>query len=110
MKEEILEGVDKVVQEAAEFCRGFERYSYLWYEDRAFSMDMFLQYGRLLEPDEIELVLTKDPAAPPPSQPTIEAFREQIDNYESLYNEIESIDAFQIFNAWFQVIGQFFFW
>lgn len=103
MKLEILEGVDKVVQEAAEFCRGFERYSYLWYEDRQFSMDMFLQYGRPLEPDEIELVMAKDPAAPPPSQPTIEAFREQIDNYESLYTEIENIDAFQIFNAWFQV-------
>lgn len=103
MKQEVLEGVDKVVQEAAEFCRGFERYSYLWLEDRVFSMEMFLQYGRLLEPDEIEFVVTKDPAAPPPSQPTIEAFREQIDNYESLYNEIEGIEAFQIFNAWFQV-------
>lgn len=103
MKQEILEGVDKVVQEAADFCRGFERYSYLWYEDRVFSMDLFLQYGRLLEPDEIDLVLSKDAAAPTPSQPTIEAFREQIDNYESLFSEIENIDAFQIFNAWFQV-------
>lgn len=103
MKQEILEGVDKVVQEAADFCHGFERYSYLWLEDREFSMEMFLKYGRLLEPDEIDLVMAREPNAPELSSPTIEAFREQIDNYESLYLEIENIDALQVFNAWFQV-------
>lgn len=103
MKIEILDGVDKVVQEAAEFCHGFERYSYLWLENRKFSMDLFLQYGRVLEPDEIDLVLSKDVNAPALCPPTIEAFREQIDIYESLFNEIEGIDSLQIFNAWFQV-------
>lgn len=103
MKMEILDGVDKVVQEAAEFCRGFERYSYLWLEDRQLCMEMFLEYGRFLEPDEVDLIAMKDPGAPVPCLPTIEAFREQIDNYESLFAEIEGIDAFQIFNSWFQV-------
>lgn len=103
MKLEILDGVDKVVQEAAEFCRGFERYSYLWLEDRQLCMEMFLEYGRFLEPDEMDLIAIKDPGAPVPCLPTIEAFREQIDNYESLFAEIEGIDAFQIFNSWFQV-------
>lgn len=103
MKVEILEGVDKVVQEAADFCHGFERYSYLWLEDREFCMELFLQYGRILEPDEIDLVMAKEPNAPEMCQPTIEAFREQIDNYESLFLEIEGIDALQVFNAWFQV-------
>lgn len=103
MKQEILEGVNKVVQEAAEFCRGFERYSYLWLEDRQICMEMFLQYGRFLENDELDLIATHDAAAPDSCAPTIEAFREQIDNYESLFAEIERIDPFQVFNAWFQV-------
>lgn len=103
MKQEILEGVDKVVQEAAEFCRGFERYSYLWLEDRQSCMEMFLEYGRFLENDELDLIAAHDAAAPEPCAPTIEAFREQIDNYESLFTEIERIDALQVFNAWFQV-------
>lgn len=103
MKSEILEGVDKVVQEAADFCHGFERYAYLWLEDREFAMELFLQYGRPLEQDEIELVTNSDPAAPQLCQPTIEAFREQIDNYESLFLEIEGIDPLQVFSAWFQV-------
>lgn len=103
MKGEILDGVDKVVQEAAEFCNGFERYSYLWLEEREFSMEMFLKYGRLLEPDEIDLVMAKEANAPEPCEPTIEAFREQIDHYESLFQEIEGIESLQVFNSWFQV-------
>lgn len=103
MKMEILDGVNKVVQEAADFCRGFERYSYLWLEEREYSMELFLTYGRLLEPDEIELVAAHEPTAPEPCSPTIEAFRDQIDNYESLYGEIEGIEPLQVFNAWFQV-------
>lgn len=66
-------------------------------------MEIFLQYGRNLEPDEIELINNKDPEAPQPAPPVIEAFREQIDNYESLYQEIERIEPLQVFNAWFQV-------
>lgn len=103
MKQEILEGVDRVVQEAAEFCRGFQRYSYLWLEDRVQCMELFLEFGRILDLDEVDMVTMKDPAAPEPCQPTIEAFREQIDNYESLTQEIEDIQPYQVFNAWFQV-------
>lgn len=103
MKREILEGVEKVVEEAAEFCSRFERYSYLWLDDRKKCMDIFLAFGRFLEPDELDLIAMHDPAAPQPCQPTIEIFREQIDNYESLFAEIETIAPFQVFNAWFQV-------
>lgn len=103
MQMEIFEGVNKVVQEADDFCRGFQRFSYLWLEDREFSMELFLTYGRMLDPDEIELVTAKEPNAPEAKPPTIEAFRDQIDHYESLYNEIESIEPLQVFNAWFQV-------
>ncbi|XP_061390860.1 dynein beta chain, ciliary isoform X1 [Musca vetustissima] len=103
MRREILNGVDLVMEEAAMFCRQFERYSYLWLDDRHECMEYFLEYGRILDADEIELVMLNDAAAPKPSPPTIEAFREQIDNYESLYNEIEDIAPFQVFSSWFQV-------
>lgn len=103
MKQEILEGVERVMVEAAEFCRDFERYSYLWLDDREQCMSMFLSYGRFLDVDEIELIALQESTAPEPSSPTIEAFREQIDNYESLFAEIERIDAFQVFTGWFQV-------
>lgn len=103
MKREILEGVEKVVEDAAEFCNGFERYSYLWLDERDRCMEMFLEYGRFLEADELDLIAMHDLAAPQSTPPTIEAFREQIDNFECLYTEIEKIPPFQVFNAWFQV-------
>uniref|UniRef100_A0A1A9WGW3 Uncharacterized protein n=1 Tax=Glossina brevipalpis TaxID=37001 RepID=A0A1A9WGW3_9MUSC len=103
MRREILNGVSRVIEGAALFCRQFERYSYLWLDDRQECMDAFLEYGRILDPDEMELVLMNDPNAPSPSPPTIEAFREQIDHYESLSNEIEGIASFQVFSSWFQV-------
>lgn len=105
MRVEIMDGVNRVVQEAADFCRGFERYSYLWLDDREYSMELFLTYGRMLDADEIEVVASKENAGngPPEQAPTIEAFRDQIDIYESLYTEIENIGPFQVFNAWFQV-------
>lgn len=103
MKREILDGVDRVVEEASEFCGDFERYSYLWLDERDKCMEMFLDYGRFLEVDELDLIAMHDPAAPDRAQPTTDAFREQIDIYESLYNEIEKIGAVHVFNAWFQV-------
>lgn len=103
MKCEILLSVDKALEEALQFCRDFERYSYLWLEDREYCMELFLNYGRILDADEIDMISNKDPAAPKPTPPTIEAFREMIDGYESLHGEIEGIQPFQVFNAFFQV-------
>lgn len=49
------------------------------------------------------MVANKDPAAPKQAAPTIEAFREMIDGYESLHAEIEAIQPYQVFSAFFQV-------
>lgn len=103
MKQEILLSVDKALEEASQFCRDFERYSYLWLEDREYCMELFLEYGRILDPDEIDLVQNKDPLAPKPCPPTIEAFREMIDGYEALHGEIEAIAPYQVFSSFFQV-------
>lgn len=42
MKQEILLSVEKALEEAGQFCRDFERYSYLWLEDREYCMELFL--------------------------------------------------------------------
>lgn len=103
MKQEILLSVEKALEEASQFCRNFERYSYLWLEDREYCMELFLEFGRILDPDEIDMLNNNDPQAPKPCPPTIEAFREMIDGYESLHVEIEAIEPIQVFSAFFQV-------
>lgn len=53
MKQEILLSVEKALEEASQFCRDFERYSYLWLEDREYCMELFLEFGRILGRDSL---------------------------------------------------------
>nr|CAD7405001.1 unnamed protein product [Timema poppensis] len=103
MKNEILEAVQRVIEEANDFSKGFESYCYLWLDDREHYMLQFLKYGRQLTNDELDLMAMEDSTAPEPSPPTMEQFREQIDNYENLYLEIEEMEPIHVFNGWFQV-------
>lgn len=68
-----------------------------------FIINLSFTFSIWTDPDEIELVQNKDPQCPKPCPPTIDAFREMIDGYESLYAEIEAIQSYQVFSAFFQV-------
>ncbi|XP_021937393.1 dynein beta chain, ciliary isoform X2 [Zootermopsis nevadensis] len=103
MKQEVLGGVQSVMNEANEFSHGFETYSYLWLVDRESCMQQFLTYGHQLTAEELELIAIDDDTAPKPSPPNMELFREQIDNYENLFMEIEEMESVHIFSGWFQV-------
>lgn len=103
IKEDILKNTDDVIHQAFEFCDNFHNYAYLWLDDRKFFMEQFLTYSRQLTNEELELVHLKDPCAPSRLPPKMDNFREQIDNFESLYNEVESMETTQIFNSWFKV-------
>ncbi|XP_076261923.1 dynein heavy chain at 93AB isoform X2 [Rhynchophorus ferrugineus] len=103
IKADILLNVDKVLEEAEEFCNSFQNYSYLWLDDREDYLKQILNYGRQLTVEELDMIILKDPYAPKMSPPKMETFREQIDNFENLYAEVEQIQEKEIFNAWFQV-------
>ncbi|KAF5277248.1 hypothetical protein FQR65_LT00356 [Abscondita terminalis] len=103
MKEDILKNTDEVIKQAFEFSDNFQNYSYLWLDDKDFYMEQFLIYSRQLSPEEFDLVQLKDPCAPEPNPPKMENFREQIDNFEALYVEIEKMQTTQIFNSWFNI-------
>ncbi|XP_034940720.1 dynein beta chain, ciliary [Chelonus insularis] len=103
MKNEILSGVGKAIDEATEFCGIFEGYAYLWLEDRDTVMQQFLEYSRQLTMDEMEMIAMLDPKAPQKASPRMEQFREQIDLYEGLYFEIEEMKPSRVFCGWFRV-------
>ncbi|XP_075210990.1 dynein heavy chain at 93AB [Lycorma delicatula] len=104
MRKDIIEGVEKSLNEANEFCGGFENYSYLWLDDRDLYMEQFLTYGRQLTIEELEAMAMGEVIEPPkPMSPSMANFKEQIDNFENLYGEIEEMDSIHIFNSWFQV-------
>jgi len=66
------------IYQAKEFSSKFETYSYLWLDDRDLYLQQFLNYGRQLTTEEIELLLLEDPSAPKVVHPTIELFKEQV--------------------------------
>lgn len=78
MKEEIIEGVKTVLEEASDFASSFEAYSYLWLDDRQTYMSQFLSYGRQLTPEEMDLVTAGDAMQPEMSPPKMDLFREQV--------------------------------
>lgn len=109
MKEDVLNGIERVIEDANEFCKTFENYSFLWLEERDAVMEIFLTYGRILSPDEVDKIGSedKDVVPPTPCAPKMDAFREQIDHYENLFMEIEDMESYKIFNCWFQVCTSF---
>lgn len=103
MKQDVFSNVNRVVHEAYNFCDSFQNYSYLWLDDKGRYLHQFLTYSRQLTNEEYELVQLNDPDAPKPCPPKMEAFREQIDNFETLFNEVESLKTEHIFSGWFKV-------
>jgi dynein heavy chain len=74
-------------------------------EERDAVMEIFLTYGRILTPDEVDKIGSedKDVVPPKPCAPKMEGFREQIDHYENLFMDIEDMEPYKVFNYWFQV-------
>ncbi|XP_065217396.1 dynein beta chain, ciliary [Planococcus citri] len=103
VKDEIMHFLDVSIKQAKEFSLKFESYAYLWLDDREMYMQQFLTYGRQLTGEEFELILLEDASAPQPVAPEIDQFREQIDNFENLYQEVQLLENVKVFNNWFQV-------
>lgn len=103
MKSDINQNVDRIIEDAYEFCDNFQNYAYLWLDDRITYLNNFLTYSRQITQEEKEWVVLKDPAAPKVNPPKMEEFREQIDTFENLYNVIEQMQTEHVFNSWFKV-------
>lgn len=78
IQNDLEQNVANVISQVDDFCRQFERYAYLWYENRKYYMRAFLMYSRQLTQYEQELVQANDSSAPQPSAPKLEKFREQV--------------------------------
>lgn len=98
IRADILNSIDKVIEETYEFCDNFQSYSYLWLDDRENYLNDFLTYSRQLGNEELEWLAINDPLAPKPCPPKMEQFREQIDNFENLTTEVEKMKEAEIFH------------
>lgn len=84
---ETLSKVQDGTTKAINYSQNFEKYSYLWLDNRQAFLKQFLLYGRVLTPEEAEIVM-EDSAAIKETPPSINQFKAQIDYYEELYHTV----------------------
>ncbi|CAF1186132.1 unnamed protein product [Adineta steineri] len=100
IRQEINDRVQHVIAKANEYQRSFDRYAYLWTDDRKEFMRQFLLYGHVLTSEEIQQHAID---GIPENPPTTAQFREQIDTYEGIFDEVEKIDPIQVYDKWFRI-------
>ncbi|XP_033840356.1 dynein heavy chain 9, axonemal isoform X2 [Periophthalmus magnuspinnatus] len=92
------------VQSAAAACCDYrsslEPFSYLYTEDRREFMRQFLLYGHVLTSHEMEMYAD---STVPESPPNLDNFREQVDRYEKIYEEIQGLQPIHVFHGWLRV-------
>ena len=74
--------------QAQEYVNSFERYAYLWVDDRHEFLRQFLLYGHVLTTNEIDMAGEEGVKETPPD---LSQFKEQVDAFEAIYNEVETL-------------------
>ncbi|KAM6951484.1 dynein beta chain, ciliary-like [Aplochiton taeniatus] len=105
MRQLLMERVQSVMATCCEFRNSLEHYTYLYVDDRKEFMRQFLLYGHVLTSREIE-AHAEDGV--PESPPTLESYREQVDGYERIYEEVKGLEPVRVFQGWMRVDGRAF--
>jgi dynein heavy chain, axonemal len=99
---DIISMTRECIKDAQDFAKEFDKYSFLWLTDKKRHLSDFLKYGRKLtadEQDEIENGLLELKEKPP----ELNDFKNMIEYYDQLYNEIEKIDELHNVNTFLRV-------
>ncbi|KTG04987.1 hypothetical protein cypCar_00006303 [Cyprinus carpio] len=88
------------IAKVKEFQHSFDSYRYLWTGDRVEFMRQFLLYGHALSAEEAELYADYEL---PKNPPKLQNFREQISEFEDLYEKVCMLEEKRVFCGWFQV-------
>ena len=99
-RQELMSRIETIMSKAAEYRNSFDRFSYLWGDDRKEFMRQFLLYNHVLTAEEIE---AHAETGVPENPPTLAQFKEQIDNYEKLYEEVEGLQSGTVLESWFRI-------
>uniref|UniRef100_A0A672V7V5 Dynein axonemal heavy chain 17 n=1 Tax=Strigops habroptila TaxID=2489341 RepID=A0A672V7V5_STRHB len=100
MRRELMGRVQAVTVACCDYRSAFDHYSYLYGEDRKEFCRQFLLYGHILTAAEVE-AHAEDGV--PETPPTLQQFKEQIDSYEKIYEEVNRIEPISIFHGWMKV-------
>uniref|UniRef100_A0A6Q2WZ44 Dynein axonemal heavy chain 17 n=1 Tax=Esox lucius TaxID=8010 RepID=A0A6Q2WZ44_ESOLU len=105
MRQLLMERVQGAMATCCEYRNSLEGYAYLYVDDRKEFMRQFLLYGHALTSQEIE-AHAEDGV--PENPPTLEQFREQVDGYERIHEEVQGMEPVCVFHGWMRVDGRLF--
>ncbi|CAM4557085.1 unnamed protein product [Lepidochelys kempii] len=100
MRHSLMERVQNTMSTCNGYRNSFDHYSYLYGDDRKEFIRQFLLYGHVLTAAEIEAHADN---GVPESPPTLHQFREQIDSYERIYDEVNRLEPVNIFDSWMKI-------
>ncbi|KAF7661538.1 hypothetical protein LDENG_00259550 [Lucifuga dentata] len=100
MRHRLMDRVKSVMASCCEFCNSLNDYSYLYIENRKEFMHQFLLYGRILTQQEFEDFADE---GIPETPPTLDSFKEQVDHYEKVYEDVQSLKPVHVFHGWMSV-------
>ncbi|XP_068120654.1 dynein axonemal heavy chain 9 isoform X2 [Hyperolius riggenbachi] len=100
MRNFLMESVQNMMSICADYRNSFDHYAYLYVDDRKEFMRQFLLYSHVLTAEEIE-AHAEDGV--PETPPTLDQFREQIDSYEKIYEEVSRLEPVNVFESWMKV-------
>ncbi|NXD86338.1 DYH9 protein, partial [Halcyon senegalensis] len=103
MRHDLMGRVQAVMAACCDYRSVFDHYSYLYVEDKKEFCRQFLLYGHILTAAEIEAHVEDGVSE---THPTLQQFREQIDSYEKIYEEVNCIEPIIIFQNWMKVNAQ----
>ena len=101
LREELIRRVETVMEKAEEKKTTYLEYSYLWLESRKEYLYYFLNYARQLSQEEIDKVEENEKAIKK-VKPKLDQFREQIDHYEAIHEEVRNVENIIVFQSWFR--------
>nr|XP_061808009.1 dynein axonemal heavy chain 9-like isoform X2 [Nerophis lumbriciformis] len=95
----IMERVKSVMTTCCVFRNSLECYRYLYVDDRKEFLHHFLRYSSVLTSQEVATQSEERP-------PTLDDFKQQVDRYEKLYDEVQSLEPVHVFHRWMIVNGR----
>ncbi|XP_077407169.1 dynein axonemal heavy chain 9 isoform X2 [Vanacampus margaritifer] len=103
MRHLLMDRVKSVMTICCSFRNSLDRYSYLYVDDRKEFMCQFLRYGRVLTSQELE-VQVED--CIPERPPTLDDFKQQVDRFEKIHEEVQDLESVCVFHGWMRVNGR----
>lgn len=90
------------IREAKKFSDSFQRYNFLWLNDMKEHLQNFTLYGRFFTKEELEQ-LHAGTLEVEKHVPNLDDFRDAIDHYNGLLDEISKIENYHTFNSWLRI-------